>query len=220
MRMRSTLLSALATVFALSACGGQADQSEAGDEMAAEEAAMAAAPETATEAGQCYLRGATMEEAQTSRPSPLEMLEFSYQGGTGLLCYGAPSARGRTIMGELVPYGELWRMGANEATAIHLTGPVSIGGLALEPGSYSMYALPGEDEWEIFFNTNYQRWGIPISDEVRATEVGSVKVTPEPTEEMVETLTFRFEPTEDGTMGDLIMEWENTRLRTHLHPRG
>ncbi|MEX2465487.1 MAG: DUF2911 domain-containing protein [Gemmatimonadota bacterium] len=193
----------LFTTALLAACGGG---DEAADHTQMDEAEMAAAPATITDSG-CFLRGATLEEA-AERPSPLQMTEFSVGDTEGLLCYGAPSARDRVVMGELVPYGELWRTGANEATAIHLEGPATIGGIPLEAGSYSLYTLPGEDSWEVFLNTNVERWGIPISDEVRGTEIGSFTVTPEATDDMVETLTYSFSST-----GAIVMEWENTRIR-------
>jgi hypothetical protein len=121
-------------------------------------------------------------------------------------------------MGGLLVYGQPERIGANEPTTIHLTGPASVGGIPLDAGSYSIYAIANEGEWEFFINSNWERWGVPIDDAVRSTEVGSFTVTPEPTDDMVETLTFRFEPTDDG-MGDIAMEWEHTRLRFHVHPR-
>jgi hypothetical protein len=121
-------------------------------------------------------------------------------------------------MGGLVPFGEPWRVGANEATAIHLAGPATIGTVALEPGSYSLYAIPGQDEWQFFINSNAERWGIPIDESVRSSEIGSFTVEPESTGEYVETMRFHFEPSEDGTMGDMVMEWENTAVRFHVHP--
>lgn len=154
---------------------------------------------------ECTLMGATMDQAM-ARPSPLRTVEFAYDGGEGLLCHGAPSARGREVMGGLVPWGQPWRMGANEPTMIHLSAPASIGGVAVQAGSYSIYAIPNEDEWEIFVNSNTQRWGIPINAEVRSTELGSFTVTPTATGEMVETLTYSYED------GNVVMEWENTRL--------
>lgn len=166
---------------------------------------------------ECYLARGTMAEA-AERPSPLRSTELSVGGHDGLLCYGAPSARGRDIIGGLVAYGQPERIGANEPTTLHLAGPAQVGGVALEPGSYSIYAVPGENEWEFFINSNWERWGIPISEEVRASEVGSFTATPEPTDEFVETLTYSFEPMAENTMGDVVMEWENTRVKFHIHP--
>jgi len=189
------------------ACGG-AD--EASDHEEVGEAEMAAAPATMTDSG-CFLQGATMEEA-AERPSPLETTTFSVGDTEGLICYGAPSARGRVMVGGVDPYGELWRTGANEATAIHLEGPATIGGIPLEAGSYSLYSRPGQDSWEVFLNSNFERWGIPISEEVRQTEIGSFIVTPESTDSMVETLSYDWNSTGDDS-GEIVIEWENTRVR-------
>ncbi|MDH3222730.1 MAG: DUF2911 domain-containing protein [Gemmatimonadota bacterium] len=205
----------LTVIATLAACGG------------GEEAPEASQPETevpgATSASSgglegCYLQG-TMEEA-LARTSPIKELGLVYQGGAGLLCYGAPSARGRRVMdAQVVPYDALWRLGANEATGIHLTAPASVGGVEVDPGSYSMYALPGEGQWQFFLNTNFERWGIPISDEVRATEVGSFTAVPETADEMVETLTFSYEADPGNAGGTIVMAWEHTRLRIPLAGR-
>jgi len=141
------------------------------------------------------------------RPSPLQEVRFTYEGGEGLLCYGAPSARGREIMGGLVPFGQPWRIGANEPTTLHLSAATTVGGVSLEAGSYSLYAIPGESEWEFFINSNYQRWGIPISDDVRSSEIGSFTVSVGTEDEMVETLKY------EHMAGHFMMTWENT----HLH---
>ncbi len=141
------------------------------------------------------------------REDPLTELRFSVGSeGEGLLCYGAPSARERVVMGDLVPYGEVWRLGADEATALHLSAAATVGGVALGPGSYSLYATPGETEWEFHLNSEYDRWGIPIDAAVQSTEVGSFTATPSATTEMVETMTF------EHVDGALRLSWENTQV--------
>lgn len=166
----------------------------------------------------CYLAQGTMEEA-AERPSPLGHITFDMDGQEAMICYGRPFAKGRKVMGELVPFGEPWRVGANEATTIHLPFAAEIGGVDLEPGSYSLYAVPGEDEWTFYLNSNHQRWGVPIDADVRAAEVGSFTRTAESTEEMVEQLTFRWDAHGQG-MGNLVMEWENTRVEIPVHGPG
>lgn len=213
----SRTLSALMSLTLMIACGGADEAAMDADAMEAE---MAAAPAADVAQGSCYVQGATPEEARADRPSPLSETAIAFQGGTGLLCYGAPSANGREIMGALVPYDALWRAGANEPTAIHLTAPASIGGVELEPGSYSIYAMPGASEWTFYVNSNFERWGIPISEEVRTTEVGSFTATPSAIDETVETLRYRWEPNGENTMGDIVMEWANTQVRFHVHPGG
>jgi len=206
MRRITTLPVLLAGGLILAACADtmeEADTSEmdvaAGDDVA------------------CYIARGSLAEA-LDRPSPLSQTDFSVGDHSGLLCYGAPSAKGRDIMGGLLVYGQPERIGANEPTTIHLTGPASIGGVSLEAGSYSIYAVAGMDEWEFFINANWQRWGIPIDDVVRTADVGSFTAAPEAMDELVETLSYRFEPTADGTMGDMVMEWEHTRVKFHMHP--
>lgn len=205
--LRMKTITSLMVTAAFAACGGGGDEA-AHEQMG--EAEMAAAPASVSDAG-CFLQGATADEA-AERPSPLQTTSFTVGDTSGQLCYGAPSANDREIMGGLVPYGEMWRSGANEATAIHLDGPASIGGISVAAGSYSLYTRPNADQWEVFLNSNYERWGIPINAEVRATELGSFMVTPEATDGMVETLTYSFESTGEDA-GEIVMEWENTRLR-------
>ncbi len=206
-----------ALLFAIAACGGGDEMAEMDDGMEMEAAAESSMDVASGDALSCYLARGTMAEAE-ERPSPLRSTEVSVGGNDGLLCYGAPSARGRDIMGGLVVYGQPERIGANEPTTLHLAGPAIVGGVNLEPGSYSIYAVPTADEWTFFINSQWERWGIPINEEVRATEVGSFTAEPEMMDDFVETLQYRFEPMAENTMGDVVLEWENTRVKFHLHP--
>ena len=183
-------------VLLVAGCGGG---SEAG------EAEMAETAEAMDEMADAGLACVVMGDLD-GRQSPLQELSFSYDGGEGLLCYGAPSARERVVMGELVPYGEVWRLGANEATALHLSAAATIGGVELGPGSYSLYATPGETEWTFHVNSEYDRWGIPIDATVQSTEVGSFMATPSATAGMVEMMTF------EQVEGALRFSWENTQV--------
>ena len=203
-------LPALGLLAILAACGGQDAAMDETDAGATPESTPA---QTASGSGlSCYLAGATPEEAR-ERVSPHTSLSFSIGAIDLLLCHGAPSARGREVMGDLVPYGEPWRIGADEPTTLHVSGPVNVGGIALEPGSYSLYAIPGEDEWEFFINTNWERWGIPIDAGVRSTEIGSFTVTPMELPTTVEQLQYVWEPAAGGDPGgELVLEWENTAL--------
>jgi hypothetical protein len=201
MRLRRYHVLPLASCLIVSACGGgDTPDAQPGDAATADASDLS-----------CYVARGTMEEAG-DRPSPLQQTSFSFPGGEGLLCYGAPSARGREVMGALVPWEQPWRIGANEPTTIHLDAPATVGGVALEPGSYSLYAVPTETEWEFFVNPNWERWGIPIDASVRTTELASFTATPESTDTMVETLVYTWEPAADGG-GALVLEWENTRVR-------
>jgi len=148
------------------------------------------------------------------RTSPLAALEIDLDGGHGKLCYGRPSLRGRRMLGgDAVPFGRLWRTGANEPTTLHLDTPVQFGELGLLPGSYSLYTIPELATWEIVVNRATSQWGLEseYSDEVRRQEVGRFRVGVEVLDAPVETLTFRTVPAATGAV-DLIMEWQRTRL--------
>jgi hypothetical protein len=129
------------------------------------------------------------------------------------VCYGRPSARGRTIFGGLVPWGRLWRTGANEPTILHVPFPAEIAGMRLDPGSYSLYTEPGETAWVVILNRSITQWGheSAYTAEVRAQEVGRATVATERLDQHVEQFTIRGEPTAAGA--ELLLEWERTRVR-------
>ena len=163
----------------------------------------------------CFLARGDLAGA-AERPSPLGWVDITLGGQTATLCYGRPYAKGRTVMGELVPFGAAWRMGANEATALHLPFAAEIGGVAVEAGSYSLYAVPGASEWEIVVNGTAERWGIPISDEVTSADVGSFTRAVAAADSMVEQLTYTW-VSHGEAMGHLVLEWENTRVEIPIH---
>ena len=153
---------------------------------------------------QCHYRGAP--EALAERMSPLDSVTITLGGGQAKLCYGRPSARGRTMVGGEDPLGQPWRMGANEPTTLHLPFPARLGSIDLPPGKYSLYAIPEETEWTVIVNTNTNRWGIPISPDVRSSDFGSMKVTPKEPSKYVETMTFSFQGSD--LSGLITFAWE------------
>lgn len=157
-------------------------------------------------------------ETVVERPSPKRSLDFTLGGETATICWDAPSVNDREIFGSdgLQPYGELWRLGANEATAIHLPFAGDLGGVAVEPGSYSLYAIPGEESFEIFVNSATERWGVPINDAVRETELGSFTRAVTRLDEPVETMRFTFDAHGEN-MGHLVMEWADVRVEIPVH---
>jgi hypothetical protein len=173
-------------------------------------AAVSSAAGAQATAASCWIRG---DAARLPlRASALDSTETRVAGAVVKVCYGRPAARGRPIMGGLVPWGEPWRLGANEATAIHVPFAAEIAGVRVEPGTYSLYAIPGDTTWQIVVNRTPQRWGIPINPQVRAQDVGTGTVRAEALTEPVETFTLRFGPV-SGNGTELIAEWERTRVR-------
>ncbi len=93
------------------------------------------------------------------RASKNGKVEGTIDGVTVTLEYGRPNVKGRTIWGGLVPYGKVWRTGADEATTITFSADVEIGGETLAAGTYSLYTEPGENEWTVIFNEVAEQWG-------------------------------------------------------------
>lgn len=158
-------------------------------------------------------------EELEERLSPPDSSSVKLSAGTAKICYGAPSARGRQIMGGLVPFGQPWRLGANEPTTLHLSFPARVGGVELDPGSYALYAVPGEEEWEIVVNGDPDRWGVPINEAVKANDIGSTTVSAGETKEHVETLEIHLRKEGDGR-AVMVISWERTRVAVPLEAGG
>jgi hypothetical protein len=148
------------------------------------------------------------------RKSPLDSLTFMVGKQPVKVCYGRPSSSGRVMLGgEHVPYGKLWRTGANEPTIFFTSIPLTVAGLRVSPGVYSLYTVPGPKEWEVIVNRSVSQWGREdqYTDKVKAQEVGRAKVQSETTGSPLETFTIRAEPT--GSDAVLVLEWEKTRVK-------
>ena len=148
------------------------------------------------------------------RQSPLDSLTFTAGGQTVKLCYGRPSARGRKMIGgEHVPFGKLWRTGANEPTVIFTPVALDIAGIKVEPGKYSIYSVPNEKEWVIIVNRSTSQWGheSTYTKEVEAQEVGRGKASVQKLTKPVETFTIVPHPA-PGEVQHLYLDWETTRV--------
>jgi hypothetical protein len=167
---------------------------------------------TAKDSG-CKFRGERAELVK--RASPLDSTMGRLGDAEVKICYSRPSARGRAIMGGLVPFDQPWRLGANEATTLYLPVAATLGNVSLKAGVYSLYAIPGAKSWQLVVNAEPERWGIPIDAPVRAKDVGSVTVSSEQTAAPVETLTLRLEAAGEGAL-TLVTEWERTRVRVTI----
>lgn len=98
-------------------------------------------------------------DSRNVRSSPASSVEQRVGLTDIRLSFGSPGVKGRKIWGELVPYGKVWRTGANEATTIELNYPVSLNGNDVPAGKYSLFTIPGEDEWTVILNKNAAQWG-------------------------------------------------------------
>ncbi len=110
--------------------------------------------------------GIMLAQAQP-KPSPPAEAKATVNGTDVTINYSQPAVKGRTIWGDLVPYDEVWRTGANEATWIEVSEDVEIEGQTLKAGKYGLFTIPGRDEWTIIFNNTWQQWGAYEYDEAK-----------------------------------------------------
>lgn len=123
--------------------------------------------------------------------------------------YSSPAVKGRKIWGELVPYGQVWRAGANEATVFQTDKTITVEGKELPAGNYSLFAIPGEDEWQFIFNGETGQWGINRSGEANrdsAKDVLTVTVKPMAAATMNERLVY--EVTDNG----FVLRWADLEV--------
>lgn len=148
--------------------------------------------------------------ALASRPSPLDSVQATIGGGTVKVCYSRPSARGRTMIGGVQPFGQPWRLGANEPTRITVPFAAEIAGVKVAPGTYSLYVVLQATSWEVHVNKAVDRWGIPINEQVMAQDVGKGSVPVDTLAQPVEQLTLQLVA---GPPAELVVTWEKTRVR-------
>lgn len=142
-----------------------------------------------------------------------QRLEQDFGLGTISVKYYRPNTKGRKMLGGLEPYGSVWRTGANNATVITLTDTTEIEGHQVAPGSYSLFTIPGADEWTIIFNKNADQWGAYSYDAKQ--DLLRFKVKPVKLADKVETLTIQFADVSEEA-GILQILWENTGIDLHL----
>jgi Protein of unknown function (DUF2911) len=123
--------------------------------------------------------------------------------------YSRPSMRGRTIFGDLVPFGKPWRTGANNATKITFGEDVKVGGVAVKAGSYALYTIPGQDEWEVILNKGTGNWGVMGFN--AADNVAKFKVKAIELDFTTETFSMQIGEVKDNS-ADIMLWWEKTAI--------
>lgn len=153
-------------------------------------------------------------QIQTPQPSPSSTLEQVVGLTEVKIEYSRPAMRGRTIMGDLVPYGSLWRTGANKNTTLSFSDPVTVGGQALAAGTYALFTRPGKSLWEVFFYTETENRGTP--QEWQSKSVAAViEVPTQSLAEPEESFTISINEL-TNTGANIHLSWENTRVTLPL----
>ena len=124
--------------------------------------------------------------------------------------YSRPSMRGRKIFGALVPYGEVWRTGANSATKVTLSTAVKFNGTAVPAGTYALFTIPGQAEWTVIFNQVSGQWGSYAYD--AKNDVARFTAKPIALNNPVETFGISISELANDSAATLALSWENTRV--------
>jgi hypothetical protein len=171
----------------------------------------------------CVVGLVTSIVAQTNIPpldkSPMDMCHFpanypvlkvqnkATQPLVARVIYSRPQKNGRTVYGELVEYGKVWRLGANEATELELYKDVKIGSNKIKKGRYSMYAIPHPDKWTIILNTETDIWGAFQYDQKKDILRTTIPIAKQ--QEPIETFSMEFEKINGGA--NLVVIWDDIK---------
>ena len=158
---------------------------------------------------------ATVAQGQEQRKSPHETVKATIDGATITVEYGRPSMKGRKVMGELVPFGKVWRTGADEATTLTTDKELQIGGTIVPAGKYTLYTLPGQTDWQLIVNKQTGQWGTEYDQK---QDLGRVPLKKTATSAPVEQLTISVDKNPAGG-GLLRIAWENTALTAPITVR-
>jgi hypothetical protein len=152
--------------------------------------------------------GMPMTPAQPPKamPSPAATASVTVAAGTIDIRYNTPQMRGRKIMGGLVPYGKVWRTGANPATTLITSVPLKFGALLVPAGTHTLYSLPSEETWQLILNNQIGQWGLTYD---QGKDLGRIPMQARPMSAPQEGMSISFENT-TPTSTELHIRWETT----------
>jgi len=159
-----------------------------------------------------------MSDDKSKRPSPPASAACKFSDGKTIkIDYSSPRAKGRKIFGEasekaLVPYGQIWRTGANDATTFVTDTNLNVGGKAVPAGNYTIFTVPKADAWSLVISKKTGEWGTDYPGEME--DLVRVPMTVSKTSAPVENFTIAFD--QAGSKCTLRIEWENTRASVEI----
>lgn len=153
------------------------------------------------------------QQDKSKRPSPPAKAECKFADGKAITVdYSSPRMKGRKVFGELVPFGKVWRAGANEATTFVTDTDVIVGGKPVPAGSYTIFAIPDSEKWTLIISKKTGEWGIPYPGEANDLVRTDMKVSKLPAP--VENFTITFEHVGSGCI--MHLDWETTRASVEI----
>jgi len=159
---------------------------------------------------------ASAQQDKSKRPSPPAQTSCKFSDGKNITVdYSSPRMKGRKIFGGLVPYGQVWRAGGNEATTFVSDINLSVGGKDVPAGSYTIFAIPDPDKWTLIISKKTGEWGVPYPGQENDLARTDMKVSK--ASGPVENFTIGFD--QQGSTCTLRMEWETTRATVDLNEK-
>ena len=149
------------------------------------------------------------QEDKSKRPSPPATATATTGDLTITIDYSSPGVKDREVLGNLIPNGKIWRLGANEATTFEVNKDVMVAGERLPAGKYSMFSLQDGGDWTIIFNKVAEQWGAYKYDQ--SQDALRVEVSPGASDEFVERMAFNVKETKAGE-ADVVFNWENIEV--------
>jgi hypothetical protein len=149
------------------------------------------------------------QELKLPAPSPTSVVKQDFSTSNIEITYSRPATRGRKIFGSLIPFGQVWRTGANSATKITFGEDVTLANNPLKAGSYALYTVPGEKSWKIIINKGTSNWGVSGFDE--KDDVIQFEIPVQKTADMVQSFTISVDNILNNKC-DLTLSWENTKI--------
>lgn len=147
--------------------------------------------------------------------SPRDSVVFSVDTNSIAIIYSRPSMRGRVVMGGLVPWGRVWRTGANQATHLRTSFDMMLGGMPVPRGTYTLWTIPGRKGWTMILNKQTGQWGTQYDER---QDLARFPVDSRRTATPVDTFTVSFERGK-GVAGSIVLRWENTRVSVPFERR-
>ena len=154
------------------------------------------------------IMSAQAQQIKTPQPSPGQTIKQDFGISSIELTYSRPSMKGRKIFGDLVPYGQVWRTGANGVTRIKFADDVTIGGQPLKAGEYAIYTVPNEKEWDVIMSKGVNNWGTEYKQD---EDVVHLKVKTIKMDQALETFTMQFANIKSNS-AELHIMWEKTAV--------
>ena len=156
----------------------------------------------------CIITDSHAQEAVKPRPSPLAIAAIRYKDAYIKITYSQPLKRGREVFGKVVPFDQVWRTGANEATEITTTKNIQINGTLLKAGTYSLFTIPQKDKWTVIINSEQGLWGSYNYNQKLDVMRFDVPITI--TDTIYESFTIQLDHRND--VADLLLYWDRTKV--------